>query len=189
MSLNNTNSAITICSNALLLLAHPSINSFDEIGAGATLSKSLYPNTYRLFLSASNWNFATKTKRLSMLVGKPLNTDYQYQYQLPLDVLRINSTNPISNYAIEGDKLLTNSKDLFLEYQGVIDEVNLPATAVEALQNLMASKLAYPLTNDGKKTELYNGLYIQTLQLAKYVDSQNDPNQGFVDNTLVNVRF
>ena len=53
----------------------------------------------------------------------------------------------------------------------------------------MASKLAYPLTNDGKKTELYNNIYIVTLQTAKYVDSQNDPNSGFVDNTLINVRF
>lgn len=189
MSLQTTNSSITICSNALLLLAHPAINSFEEVGAGATLSKNLYPNTYRLFLSSSNWNFATKTAQLSMLVDKPTNKEYQYQYQIPSDVMRINSTNPITDYSIEGDKILSNSRDLFLEYQSVIDEILLPPTAVDALQNLMASKLAYPLTNDGKKTELYTGLYNNSLQLAKYVDSQNDPNEGFIDNTLINVRF
>ena len=188
MSLTTTNSAISICSNALLLLAHPSINSFDEIGAGPALSKNLYPNTYKTFLSMSNWNFATKTKQLSMLVGKPTNSNFQYQYAMPTDVLRINSTNPIDDYIIEGNKLLSNTKDLFLEYQSEIPEVELPATAVDCLQNLMASKLAYPLTNDGKKTELYNSLFLQALQLAKYVDSQNDPNEGFMDNTLINVR-
>ena len=66
---------------------------------------------------------------------------------------------------------------------------HLYATAVDALQNLMASKVAYPLTNDGKKTELYGNLYNISLQTAKYVDSQNDPNEGFIDNTLINVRF
>jgi hypothetical protein len=188
MSLSSTTSDISICSNALLLLAHPSINSFDEIGAGASLCKSLYPNTYRTFLSTSNWNFATKIAQLSMLLETPTNKDYQYQYQMPSDVIRVNSTNPVSDYVIMGDKLLSNSKNLFLEYQAYVDEINLPASAVDAIQNLMASKLAYPLTNDGKKTELYSNLYNMSLQNAKFVDSQNDPNSGFEDNSLVDVR-
>jgi hypothetical protein len=183
-----TNSDIAICSNALLLLAHPSINSFDEVGAGPTLCKALYPNTYRLFIAESNWNFATKIQQLSMLSTAPIDTNFKYQYQLPTDMCRINSTIPISNYSIIGDKLFSNDENLFIEYQSYVDEINLPPYAIEALQLLMASKLAYPLTNDGKKTELYANLYTDALRKARFIDSQNDVNSGFSSNVLTDVR-
>ncbi len=191
-SLISTNSDIIICSNALLLLAHPSINSFDEPGAGATLSKSFYPNTYRMFIAESNWNFATKYQQLSQLVEKPTNKDYQYMYQLPSDYCRIttasNNNSKYSNYEIQGTKILSNENELYLEYQSYVDEINLPPYAVETLQYLMASKMAYPLTNDGRKVEIYNNLYIQSLRTSRFIDSQNDVNSGFFNNSLVDVR-
>jgi len=189
MAINTVSQRVNICSNALLLLAHPPISSLDEIGAGPQLCRLLWDTTYKAFLATSNWNFATKTQQLSMMVDKPTNKDYQYQYKLPSDMIRVNSTNPEDNYIIEGSKLLSNSKNLFLEYQAYIDEIELSPPATEALEYLLATKLAYPLTNDGKKTELYANLYTKALQTAKYVDSQNDPNSGFYDNTLVDVRY
>lgn len=186
--INTTTSEISICSNALLLLAHPSINSFDEVGAGATIAKNLFPTTYQAFLSSSNWNFATKYEQLSMLAEAPKNKDFKYQYRMPTDVMRINSTFPTNDYSINGDVILSNTKNLFLEYQSLIDVIKLPPTAVEALQFKMASVMAFPLTNDGKKTELYMGLYNEALKLTKYVDSQNDVNTGFIDNALTDIR-
>jgi len=186
--INTTQSEISICSNALLLLAHPTINSFEDAGAGATIAKNLFPNVYKTFLSASNWNFATKYEQLSMMAETPTNKDFLYQYKLPSDVMRINTTFPINDYSINGDTILSNTKDLYLEYQAVIEVTKLPPAAVDALQKLMAANMAYPLTNDGKKTELYTSLYNEALKLAKYVDSQNDINEGFIDNTLTNVR-
>jgi len=186
--INQTTSEVSICSNALLLLAHPTINSFDDAGAGATISKNLFPNVYKTFLSSSNWNFATKYVQLSKLVEEPKNKDFKFQYALPNDVMRINTTYPINDYEINGTRILSNEPELHIEYQALVPVTDLPPTAVDALQKLMASTMAYPLTNDGKKTELYASLYVEALKLAKYVDSQNDVNQGFVDNTLVNVR-
>ena len=186
--LNTSNSEISVCSNALLLLAHPPINSFEDAGAGPTLCKNLFPNVYRTFLSASNWNFATKYVQLSQLADKPLNTDFDYAYQLPSDVLRINTTYPINDYSINGTTILSDQKELHIEYQALVPIEELPASAVDALQKLMAATTSYPLTNDGKKTELYSKIYIEALKLAKFVDSQNDVNLGFEDTTLINVR-
>lgn len=185
----STSTAINICSNALLLLAHPAINSFDEIGAGPALAKGLYPNTFLTFLSMSNWNFCTKTEDLSRDAFPPKRDDFKYQFHLPTDLLRINSTYPVSDYIIEGSMLLANQLDLKLEYQGIIDEVQLPPIAVEALQYLVAMKLAAPLTNDKSKVELYNTLFNQTMKRAVYIDTQNDPNSGIFDAPLVNIGY
>ena len=186
--INTTHSEISICSNALLLLAHPPINSFSDVGAGAILAKNLFPNAYKTFLSASKWNFATKQQKLSQLSEVPLNTDFNYAYQMPSDVLRVNTTYPINDYSIQGNTLLSNESSLKLEYQALVNAIDIPPVAIEALQFFMASKMAYPLTNDGKKTQLYSELYAKALQKAVFVDSQNDVNLGFLDNTLVEVR-
>jgi len=188
MILNNTNSSISVCSNALLLLAHPAISSFDEIGAGPALCKNLYPNTYRSFLSLSNWNWATKTATLTMLNETPISKEFKYVYLLPVDTVRVTTCYPITNYSIEGTRIYTYSKIDNIEYQGYVEEENIPPVAIEALQYLLASKLAYPLTNDPKKTELYTNLAQKSLQQARFTDSQNDVNQGYIDYTLTNVR-
>lgn len=188
--MNTTNTEITVCSNAIMLLGGQPIQSFDDAGAGALLAKSLFPNIYKTFLSSSNWNFATKQFELAQLVDQPLNTDFKYMYQLPNDVLRINGIHPNSNYAIELDKLLTNENKITIEYQSLIPVQNLPAFAVETLQYLVAANLAIPLTNDSKKAELWYGMSKRSLIQSRFIDSQNDPNtSGIEDYTLVNVRY
>lgn len=180
---------VEICSNALLLLGHNPISSFEEPGAGALLAKNLYESTYRDFLSSTNWNFAKKYANLNRLAGTPEHPEYQYMFQLPTDYLRLDSTIPAVDYEIIGDKIYTNQPEIHVEYVYRSKEEFLPPYAIKALQLLMASTLAVPLTVDVAKAEYYNQQFeIQKIR-AMSIDSQNDPADGWSEMPVLDVRF
>ena len=180
---------IEICSNALLLLGHKPISSFDEPGAGALLAKNLWETTYRNFLSINTWKFAKKYANLNRVVTPPLNPQFQYQFQIPSDYIRIQGTNPNIDYEIYEDKILANTTTLDLEYYAVIREELLPPYAVKVLELSMASVLAVPLTVDATRAEYYAKLSQQQLITAMSIDSSSQPAKGFMDTPLTTVRY
>jgi len=180
---------IEICSNALLLLGHKPISSFDEPGAGALLAKQLWGSTYRNFLSINPWSFAKKYIILNRLVDKPSNPNWQYQFQLPYDLIRVNTTVPATDYDIFEDKLYSNNTELGLDYFYEIKEELLPPPAIKALEYNMAAVLATPLTLDATKLELYHKLYLQQLQTAMSTDAQGRPLPGFTSTPITDTRY
>lgn len=180
---------IEICSNALLFLGHRPISSFDEPGSGPLLSKNLWEPTYRNFLSINPWSFTKKYQGLNRLATAPTNPRWTYQYQIPSDFIRIDSTVPISDYEIFEDKILSDHQDLGLEYYYMIKEELLPPYAVRALEYNMASVLAIPLTVDTAKAQLYASLYNQQLQVAMSTDAQSQPPRGFASTPTTDSRY
>jgi len=79
-------SAVQISSNALILIGHPPIASFEEPGAGPQSAANLYQQSYENMLTTYRWRFATKKALLARLTESPMN-DFTYQYQLPADLL------------------------------------------------------------------------------------------------------
>lgn len=180
---------VEICSNALLLLGHTPISSLDEPGAGALLSKNLYESTYLNFLSLNSWNFAKKHTGLNRLSETPDHPNYQYQYQIPADYVRIQTVIPISDYFIFEDRIYSNHQDLTLDYYYNVREELLPPYAVRAMEYSMASILAMPLTVDPSKAELYAQLFQRQLLSAMSIDGQGVPSQGWSDTPITDVRF
>lgn len=180
---------VEICSTALMLLGHKPISSLDEPGAGALLSKNLYDTTYLNFLASNNWNFAQKYISLNRLSAEPSHPNYKYQYQMPSDYVRINTVIPHSDYKIFEDKILSNQTDLGIDYFYTVREELLPPYAVRAMEYLMASTLAIPLTVDTKKAELYTNLYQRQLIQSMNIDSQAEPSEGWADSPITDVRF
>ena len=180
---------IEICSNALLFLGHRPISSFDEPGAGALLSKNLWEPTYRNFLAINPWSFAKKYQGLNRLPQEYPTPDYKYQFQIPSDYIRIDTTVPVSDYQLFEDKIFTNAPDLGLEYYYMVREELLPPYAVRALEYEMASVLAIPLTVDSKKSELYAKLSAKQLQVAMSTDAQSQPPKGFASTPTTDVRY
>lgn len=180
---------IEICSNALLFLGHNPISSFDEPGAGPLLCKNLYESTYKDFLSSTNWNFAKRFTKLNRLAERPEHPEYQYTYQLPNDFLRLDSTIPVQHFEIMEDKVYANSPTLEIEYAYMVREELLPAYAIKAMEILMASTLAVPLTRDSQMSQMYFNLYQRYLLKAGAIDSQNDPSTGFHSTPVLDVRF
>ena len=182
---------IEICSNALLLLGHRPISSFDEPGSGPLLSKNLWESTYRNFLSINTWSFSKKYSQLNRLpeYENYPTPNWKYQFQIPSDFIRIHTTVPNCNYEIFEDKIFSNNTDLGLEYFYMVREELLPPYAIRALEYNMASVLAIPLTVDSAKAELYASLFVQQLQVAMSTDAQSQPAKSFIDLPTVDVRY
>ena len=154
---------IDICNQALSLIGADSITSFDDKTSIARRMKGLYDTSRKALLRLHPFNFATKRIKLSPLTHKP-DFGYEYQYQLPNDLIRIISAST-EDYVLETDKLLTDSEKLELIY--VFDNTNeetFDSLFIECLILYLASKAAKPITGSQGAGESF---YIQCQDLIK----------------------
>ena len=173
----NTTVAITICSNALMLIGDEPIASFSDDRVGAKIASSFYETTLISLLSEYTWSFATKQDKLSMLSEKPLNR-WDYVYQLPTDHIRTITVYPVGDYDIVGDKIYSNTNNLELDYMYRIDESFFTPLFREALELHLASKFSIPVTENATNADLYFGMAQKMFKKAKLIDSQEKPNRG-----------
>jgi len=181
-------SAIQISSNALILIGHPPIASFDEPGAGAQAAANLYEMSYQNMLTMYRWRFATKRMELNRLSEAP-NNGFQYQYQLPHDLIYLIKKDLNTDYEIYGDKMYTNDTLVKIDYTYRVDEDKLPSYFVKAFEFFLAMQFAIPVTGNSTRAGEYNSMYEKQLSRAKYSDSSQRPQDTFVSNPYVNVRF
>ena len=198
---------IDICSNALLLLGARPIQSFDDGTDASTLCANLYPSTKESILSRHDWRFTITKRRLALTTNSPVSL-WDYEFQLPSNGLTdgvIKAFNDNSagapvykNFEIQGDKLLTDVNEIWIDYQTTSDESAWPPYFVELMEYAISAKLAYPITDQanlaqemkqiafGTAAEVMNG---GLFALAKTRNSRETPPQRLEDFTLVNARF
>ena len=198
-------SALSICSDALLLLGAKPISSFTEGTDEASTCDSLYPNIRDQALSVYPWSFAFKKVQLARLTSTPTN-EYKYEYQLPSDRLSApravyNSasvgTNVITSYKIMGSKLLTNEELIYVDYLYSVTESEMPVWFVQLLKYIMAWHLSVPITDQVDKAQYWQSVAIGSpgengrggyMRTAMNIDGQNQPVNGIKDFSLIAVR-
>lgn len=185
---------VKICSNALLRLGKPPINSLTDGTQGALVAANLYPTVRDSVLRSHPWNCASKRAVLSPSVTAPA-FGYAYAFPLPGDFMRAwhvsdNGGESPLEYAIEGRELLTDSGTVYLQY---IFRNEDPATwdslLVEAIEVSLAAAMAIPLTTDAAKKQEFEREAIARLRMARAVDGQDNPPQKFNHSSLYGVRF
>ena len=182
-----TPSAISICSNALLLLGHQPITSFEEGSAGAQIAAALYDSSYEALLTQTRWHFATKQAQLAMLADKPLDR-WSYAFQLPADLLLISRITE-RHYEIYEDMIYTNAKEVNIEYIYRVEEANLPTYFVKALEFYLAAQFAIPITSNTQRAEQYQNMYLMQIRQARNADSAQRPNYPIEDSPFTDVRY
>ena len=198
-------SALSICSDALLLLGAEPISSFTEGTDEASTCDSLYPNIRDQALSIYPWSFAFKKVQLARLTSTPTN-EYKYEYQLPSDRLSApravyNSAsvgaNVITSYKIMGSKLLTNEELIYVDYLYSVTESEMPVWFVQLLKYIMAWHLSVPITDQVDKAQYWQSVAIGSpgengrggyMRTAMNIDGQNQPVNGIKDFSLIAVR-
>jgi len=177
-------SDVSICSTALLLIGHNKISALSE----NEQAEAFYDATYEDLLTLHRWHFATKKSvSLSRLTAIPQN-EFDYAYQIPTEMLILDRTYPSSTYKIFGDNLYSNNTKVEIDYRYRIAESELPAYFVTAMEYLLAAKFAVPVTSNKATGDLYNGMFEKQLRRAKFLDSQQQPQDSMDDNPLVDVR-
>ncbi len=178
---------IQICSNALLLIGHTPIDSFNDGTLGAQVASNFYPTTVKSMLTSHRWRFAVKKAVLSKLPAKPLN-QWAYIYQLPANYLSAIRVDPESNYEIFEDKLYSQLSAIQLDYIFRPTEALFPVYFEEALEYKLAAKFAFPVTSNRALSETYQAAYLQQLRVAKFTDSQARPQAPLQDSPFIDVR-
>lgn len=178
-------SKIEIASNACVLLGANPISAFTE-GTEGKVATALYDSTYRGVLASFRWRFATKKAQLGRLVDSPLNT-YNYQYQLPTDLVNLIKAEDGDDYEIYGDKLYSNLPSVSIDYIYTVPETLLPDYFVLTLQFLLAASFAIPITDNATKAQTYADLYNKQYLIAKNIDSTQRPSVAIQDSPLTSL--
>lgn len=199
------NSALSICSDALLMIGSASISSFNDGSDGASICDRLYPDLRDQALMAYPWSFSFKKTQLARLVTTPTN-EYRYQYQMPADrlgapraVYNSDGLNqfPITKYRIMGANVLTNEEIIYVDYQYSLPESEMPVWFVQFLKYLTAAHIAFPITDQLDKAEYYKVMAVGTpgdngrggyMRTAMNIDGMNQPVNSIKDFSLTQVR-
>jgi hypothetical protein len=180
---------IDIVSNALVLIGHPPISSFDpDQGAGATVGAALYDTHLESMLSVTYWRFSVKQQSLNRLSASPLNK-WKYAFQLPTDYLTMHRISPRSNYQIYQDNIFSDQTSLEADYTFVPDATELPSYFVMAFQYKLASDFAISITNDTQKNAIYESKYDREVKIAMAADAKSHPPEPIQDQPFTDVRL
>jgi len=185
--MTGTTSAISLSSNALLLLGHEPIASFEDGTSGATIAANLYENSYLSQLTNHRWRFATKKGRLARLTTSP-ESEYQYAFQMPSDCIYLIKAS-VADYQVYGDQLYTNNLEVDVDYTYRVKEDKLPPYFTKMLEFFLAAQFAVSLTGDIEKGKYFSMLYITELKRAKFADSTQTPQDTFVDSPYLLIRY
>jgi hypothetical protein len=195
--------AVSICSDSLILLGAKPISSFTDGTDEANTCDRLYPNIRDMTLMLYPWSFAYKKKKLSRLITQPVN-EWEYEYQMPGDRLGnpravFNSdqtgARPVQDWEILGDRLYTNEKTVVIDYPFQTQEFAMPQYFVQLLKYMMAWHLAFPITEVQSKSEYWQAVAVGGdgrsgyLRQAMNIDGQGQPPKGFEDFSLIAARF
>ena len=187
-----SDTAITLCSKALIKIGAKSITSFEEATTEAEVANQLYEPTLQNLLASYPWRFALTQKKLARLTEKPIS-DYQYSYQLPNDCVRVlsagqNIKSSGLNYKIVGQKLYTNTESVVLNYIRRPEENTYPAFFVDAFVGKLAAEFCLPLTESTTRTDYIKKMAESSIAAARLVDSQQNVHSSFQDFSLIEVR-
>lgn len=196
---------VSICSSALILLGQPAIASLTEDSDAARTCAQLYDNMKRLLLAAHPWNFSKKKVALTQSLPVPIS-GWTYKYAMPTD--RVGEAfavfptsavgaHPITDFDVQGGYLLTNQPTIYLDYQYEVPESLLPAHFVQLLIFALASIFAEPVTEVTAKAEYWHVIAFGTaseamrggyFRVAVGIDGRGRPNQAIDTSELIAVR-
>lgn len=194
-------SPVEVCNIALKRLGADAIVAFDEGSSAASLCSVLYQPTVDALLREHQWNFAQIRVALAARTEGPAwgySTAYTYPTK-PL-CLKINETDPsdaeydVENTiddtgAITGKVIVTNETQLNIRYTGRIEDVSQwDASFVYAVAASLAVQMAIPLTESPGTKKTCMEEFVQALQHARSVDSQEGSTKQADISVLVDVR-
>lgn len=188
-----TASAVSICSNALLMVGAQTINSFDgDLSDRARLVSNLYPTVRDYVLASHPWNCCIKRLLLNP-DSTPPAYDFANQFTLPSDFVRmlaVGEAGVESDYRIENGKILCDDALLKLRYCFLnIVEATWTPLLVMAATLAMRQVAAYPVTQSASLEQLIDQAIEPMLKKARAIDGADQPPEMLGDARLLSARF
>ena len=188
-------SAVDIVSQALVKLGDNPIASFDEGTTSATMASAVYATERDALLSTKDWGFAVRTEKLAATTDH-LESDYDFQYQIPDDFIRAVSlglSDSARSKGIEYDicenRIYTDADGVYLKYVSRVDENYMPAFFVAALVDKLAAVLCIPITDNSARSEGLSRVARLSEQQARLVDGQQRTPKYLDADDLIRARY
>tara|TARA_R100001510_G_scaffold36903_1_gene33317 strand:- start:261 stop:854 length:594 start_codon:yes stop_codon:yes gene_type:complete len=170
-------SAVDVCSRALILVGAEPITSFDDGNNEALIASNMYEDVARASLLNTRWRFSTNQSILNRLSDAPTGR-FDAAYQLPsgwlmTHVVTVNDT-PIE-YQTYGDKLFCNeaaSSELVLDFTYRANEQGWPSYFTIAVEYELASVFAVSLARDQALAQLMTQQAATSMMRARNLDAQ-----------------
>jgi len=170
-------SAVDVCSRALILVGAEPITSFDDGNNEALIASNMYEDVARASLLNTRWRFSTNQAVLNRLSDAPTGR-FDAAYQLPsgwlmTHVVTVNDS-PIE-YQTYGDKLFCNeaaSSELVLDFTYRADEQGWPSYFTIAVEYELASVFAVSLARDQSLAQLMTQQAATSMMRARNLDAQ-----------------
>lgn len=177
--------AVSICSNALLMLGAKTINDLNEDVDRAKICSNLYETVRDDMLRQHPWNCAVKRVQLAPDADKP-SFGYSSKFTLPGDWLRTLNIDGLAEYEQEGRSILCNANAINLRYvfRNTI-ESTWDATLVDLVTLAMAARIAYAITQSTSMEQQRIQALDYALRRAKAVDGQEAPPETLGDFPLL----
>jgi len=168
-------SKISICNQALVELGADTISSLNESTTESTLCSVQFDPTRRELLRLHPWNCALKYTELALQANKDPNSNYNYQFKLPSDFIRLISVNNDLDYKIIGTNIHTNKNTCFIKYVFDNEDVSTwESYFIAVFVLLLKSKISYPITKTRSMQEMVYKIFLNTLEEAKIIDGSED---------------
>lgn len=183
-------SSVQVCNIALGSLGANLITSLSEASVEATLCNVHWDNARRSTLRNHPWNFSIKRTQLTELETAPL-FEYDKQFQMPSDLLRLLRVYEDFNYKVEGHQIITNKTDCLIKYvYDNTDVASWPDSFVDLVAARLKVDLSYGITKSSSQKQLCVEEYKEKLTEARAQDSQEDISDpfGLQDSNLIAVR-
>lgn len=179
---------IEIANNALGELGEPSLQSLAEVSLRAEAVETHYDDTIEDLLGKADWRFAVQKSSLSRDVAVPLN-EWQYQYTLPAQFMRMVNLYPRSDFEIYGSKVFSDATELACDYVKKVSESYFSPPFVRLASLELAVRMCMTITGDlDLKTRLQADARLQ-FSAALAADAMQRPNRRIEDAPFINCRF
>tara|TARA_S200002703_G_scaffold150086_1_gene148197 strand:+ start:282 stop:866 length:585 start_codon:yes stop_codon:yes gene_type:complete len=192
MTSTPANSAIDICSRALILVGAEPITSFNDDTSEALIAGNMYEDIARTNLTSTRWRFATNQAILNRLSEAPTGR-FNAAYQLPEHIFLHAVT--VRDYQIEynvyGDKVFCDadvSDELIADYTYRVEEVYWPSYFSVCVEYAMATVFATALIRDQSLAVLMDQQYTRLLAKARSIDSQQQTTRKITTSRFITNR-
>lgn len=184
---------VQICNMALSRLGAAIITSMTDGTPNAKLCNTLFDDLADRVLVQGSWTIAVVRASLAQSSTAP-SYGYAHAYQLPtspkcLRVLDVEG-DPDMDYRIEGDKLLSDFDEINLRYIGrPVSTEQYSSGLTEAIEALLASYLAYPITGSKELADLLKREYVSLVADSLARDGQQGSKDELVISDLIDIRY
>lgn len=151
------------------------LTSLSQNRREAQVANRIYDTTKLALMTEYMWRFAITRKKLNKLTVNGLY-GLRYAYQLPTDCLRVLQMEPVADYDIENDTLITDvSGDVYIKYLREMPEGEWPAWFTQTFILRLASMFATAIAEDNTKFQLLDDQYNKQRQIAMAIDGSQRP--------------